>query len=553
MNNSAIHNMKQQQFVKPSLEEWKDVAERSLKGKSLESLKTETIEGITLELLYTHVSETKNIRPTSGKWLCAQPSSGETGSEWLVSMRDSLTKGNEALFLDGRSALEWNGESLNELAKMMTAHPIAFIHIQLDNPVLQVFERIPVEERHHVSGLLLANGFTLPSEYSHVRDSGIDLESIHMQGADSVTELALALSIASDRASDYEDFNEFASKVFFRMPADTHFFMEISKFRAFRSLWTLFSSAYKDELSSPVPLFGFTSLRSYSKVDPYVNLLRAANSAFSAVLGGADWFTVYPYNELTGQTPQSLRYARNMQLIIAEETHAEKVIDPSGGSYFIEQLTNSLMKNAWKRFLEIESMGGTEVFLKSDILKKLAKQRKEQVATGAISLIGTNVYADPEEWNDGDKPNRMEQDRPAYSFEALRKRTANQQLKIAIIPFGDLKSYKSRADFASSFLATGGLKAKQSPAFDTGKLAAEWIANEKPDYAILVASPDKIKHVVPEVLASKPLEVIIDVAGMVEDSLCEEWIANGLDGFVYNGQNRIEKITQVLDFCRGGS
>lgn len=554
MNHSAIHTMKQQQFSKPSPAEWTDVAERSLKGKKMGSLATDTIEEITLDLLYTEMPEAKNVRPSEEKWIIAQPTRGETGVEWLAAMKDSLMKGNEAIYLDGRQPVQWSEDSINELAKLMTMYPIAFIHISAEDPVLKAFDQIALNEQKNVSGLLLATGFNLPSSYSGVRDKGIDLEAIHMKGADSVTELALGLSKASEEVTTADDFQHFASKVFFRMPADTHFFMEISKFRAFRSLWTLFSSAYaEEEGATSVPLFGFTSLRSYSKVDPYVNLLRAGNSAFSAILGGADWLTVYPHNELTGETLQSLRYARNMQLIIGEETHTEKVIDPAGGSYFIETLTNQLVTNAWQRFLEIEAMGGTEAFLQSGQIEKQEQQRKQQVATGAISLIGTNIYADPDEWNDGENSNRIEKSRPAYPFEALRRRTSEQQIDIAIVPFGELKTYKPRLDFATGFIATGGLKARQSPAFNNGEQAAEWLAKEKPDYVILVASPDLTEQVVPEVLANKPTGVLIDVAGLVTESLMHEWLEKGLDGFVYKGQNRIDKLTQILDFCKGGA
>ncbi len=98
-----------------------------------------------------------------------------------------------------------------------------------------------------------------------------------------------------------------------------------------------------------------TSLRSYSKLDPYVNLLRAGNEAFSAVLGGADVMTVHPHDILTGPSDSSIRFARNIQLVIKEETHVDKVIDPAGGSYFIETLTAELVEKAWALFVDIEA------------------------------------------------------------------------------------------------------------------------------------------------------------------------------------------------------
>ncbi|MBD7906768.1 methylmalonyl-CoA mutase family protein [Sporosarcina gallistercoris] len=553
MSNSDIHNMRQQRFELPDCSEWEKVAEHSLKGKPVASLRTKTVEGITLEPLYSALNkQTGTIRPSHRKWICAQPTDGKTGCEWLASMTDSFEKGNEAIYIDGRTSIEWDEVSLDQLADLMKKHPIAFIHIDSQDRLVDVFDRIPSEEREAVTGLLLSNGIQLPSGYQHIRTLGIDLEPLHMDGADSVTELAVALAEASELAIESDSFARFSSQVFFRFPADTHFFMEIAKFRAFRTLWQLFCSAYDVKDVTPVPVIGVTSLRSFSKIDPYVNLLRAGNSAFSAVLGGADWLTVYPYNELTGETAQSLRYARNAQLIIREETHADKVIDPGGGSYFIEHLTDALVHKSWRRFLEIEENGGLDAFLQSGQLQQLADERHEHAATGSASLIGTNVYADAENHELVENSIRIEMSRPAYAFEELRKKSAEQQIDIRLLVFGSLKSYKPRADFATEFLATGGLTAKHSPAFEDASSAIDWLKTEAPDYVILCADPDRTEQVAPDLISNKPAGVLMDVAGLVSEELTGNWLASGLDGFIFKGQNRIEKLTQILKRCKGG-
>ena len=123
---------------------------------------------------------------------------------------------------------------------------------------------------------------------------------VHNLGADAVTELALALAQASELATAYDEFSSFAHEFFVRFAVDTHFFMEISKIRAFRILWNAFCLAYGETSTSHIPIWTENSLRSYSKLDPYVNLLRAGNEVFSAVLGGADVVTVHPHDVLTG-------------------------------------------------------------------------------------------------------------------------------------------------------------------------------------------------------------------------------------------------------------
>lgn len=553
MSHSDIHNMRQQRFELPDWSEWEKVAEHSLKGKKVASLRTKTMEGITLEPLYSDLNkQTGIIRPNHRKWICAQPTHGKKGSDWVISMAESLQKGNEAIYIDGRVPIEWDEGSLDQLADLMKKHPVAFIYIESQNPLVEVFHKIPSDERKAVTGVVLSSDIQLPSGYEHIRTLGIDLERIHMDGADSVTELAFALAKASELATESDTFARFMSQVFFRFASDTHFFMEIAKFRAFRTLWQLFCEAYGIKDANPVPLLGITSLRSFSKLDPYVNLLRAGNSAFSAVLGGADWLTIYPYNELTGTTEQSLRYARNAQLIIREETHADSVMDPGGGSYFIEQLTEQLVRQSWQQFLEIVECGGSEAYLRSGKLQKLANDRHVHAATGSASLIGTNVYADAQNHIQSENPTRIETSRPAYAFEELRKKSAEQQVDIRLLVFGSLKSYKPRADFAIEFLATGGLTAKYSPEFKDVSAAVDWLKTEAPDYVILCADPDTTEQVALELILNKPASVAMDVAGLVNDELTEKWLTTGLDGFVFKGQNRIEKITQILNRCKGG-
>ena len=183
-----------------------------------------------------------------------------------------------------------------------------------------------------------------------------------------------------------------------RFAIDTHFFMEIAKIRAFRILWNALGKSFDETTVAHIPILTETSLRTYSKLDPYVNLLRAGNEAFSAVLGGADVVTVHPHDVLTGTTPASARYARNVQLVIKNETLVDKVLDPSGGSYFIDTLTNELVEKAWDLFVEIDAAGGYNTYVKSGELEQRLKACKmasaEEVAKGKKSLIGTNIYAD---------------------------------------------------------------------------------------------------------------------------------------------------------------
>src|SRR5699024_11475135 len=96
--------------------------------------------------------------------------------------------------------------------------------------------------------------------------------------------------------------------------------------------------------------------------------IRAGNEALAAVIGGTDMLTVHPHNILTGTNAQSRRYARNAQIVLKEETYIDDVIDHSGGSYFVETLTNEFIEHAWNYFLDIEADDDFTAFLYSGIL-----------------------------------------------------------------------------------------------------------------------------------------------------------------------------------------
>jgi methylmalonyl-CoA mutase len=131
--------------------------------------------------------------------------------------------------------------------------------------------------------------------------------------------------------------------------------------------------------------------------DPYVNLLRTQTEAMSAVLGGTDSLTVEPFDIVFRHPDEfSERLARNQQLILKEEAYFDKVADPSGGSFYVENLTCLIAENAWKLFIEVEDQGGFLSCLKSGwIQKKLsesASRRKSNIESGKEILLGTNRF-----------------------------------------------------------------------------------------------------------------------------------------------------------------
>ncbi|MFJ7933796.1 methylmalonyl-CoA mutase family protein [Sporosarcina sp. NPDC096371] len=546
--------MKLTTFDKIDFEQWKVEAIRSLKGKPLESLMTKTLEGIDLHPLYTqdNCKEGGRIAKQQTGWIIAQQTQATNGQQFVTELRNSLDRGNDAIVYDGTQPLDLDESSLHEIAQLMTDYPVFITNTTKEDPFLKAFTFVDEASRSAVKGAIAVSGWTLPEGFTNIRTSGADTWTAHHNGADAVTELALSLAQAAQYATEHETFTHFAEDFFVRFAVDTHFFMEIAKFRAFRVLWQAFSAAYGVTDTPDIPLLATTSLRSYSKLDPYVNLLRAGNETFAAVLGGADVMTVHPHDILTGPSESSIRFARNIQLVIKEETHVDKVIDPAAGSYFIETLTSELVEKAWALFVEIEAAGGFEVFMDSSSLATLLERRKDEVAKGKQSLIGTNVYADLTATEFADWSGITVEGRLAEPFEKLRSLFGIEQPRTVLLTFGELKDFKPRADFVGGFLATGGIHSVWSPAFEDVQAAQTWLAGEKVDYAIVCATPAMTESIVESLLKGCPKNMIVDVAGKYETAIEQQWLGAGLNGFLFSGQNKVDKLMAIHNTWKGG-
>jgi len=365
--------MKNIEFEKPAYSDWQDAAIKALKGKPIESLFTKTNEGVTLQPIYTQESlvaklgdeldrQVATIRSlqNSQAFQVAQQIHADTSEAFFAQLDDSLARGNEVITIDSRVNFDWTEDILVKLASYFSEYSFKITIKDTKDPLLTVFDKIALDQREAVKGFIVSNELISLHAFPSVRSVGANTVLYHNEGANAVQELAYALALAAKFVEQEESFEAFSKKFFVSFAVDTQFFTEIAKLRAFKVLWKAFSSAYDVTENVKIPTVAETSLRSFSKLDVYVNLLRSSNEALSGLIGGADLFTVHPHDVLTKPTEQSVRIARNVSLILKEETNVLKVIDPAGGSYFIESLTADFVKEAWALFLEIEAAGGIE-------------------------------------------------------------------------------------------------------------------------------------------------------------------------------------------------
>ena len=226
-------------------------------------------------------------------------------------------------------------------------------------------------------------------------------------GANAVQELAIMLANAAEYFRAFIDLGNNAETIAKNMNVSlaigSSFFTEVAKFRAAKILWRNLLKAFGcSEKSQNISLFAISSDFNKTIFDPYVNMLRSTTETFSAIAGGIDGLQISPFDSLFSSPDDfSRRIARNTQLILKEESHFNIPIDPAGGSYFVEELTEELAKKAWGKFQAIEKNGRIIESLKKDFIQndieKVYAARIKNISKRKSVIVGTNMFSNPKE------------------------------------------------------------------------------------------------------------------------------------------------------------
>jgi methylmalonyl-CoA mutase len=229
----------------------------------------------------------------------------------------------------------------------------------------------------------------------------------HEAGANAVQELACSLATGVEYLKAMNErgleVNLVAPRLRFAITVGERFFLEIAKLRALRMLWSrAVSEIGGNEEAQRLSLHVRTSLWDKTASDPYNNLLRATVEAFSGVLAGCDSLQVGAFDEVVRPPDDfSRRVARNIQLVLQKECNLESVIDPAGGSWYVECLTSELANKAWSLFQEIWQAGGMEAALRAGFPQKqiggTAAEKIKAVNLRRDAIVGVNQYANPSE------------------------------------------------------------------------------------------------------------------------------------------------------------
>lgn len=236
-----------------------------------------------------------------------------------------------------------------------------------------------------------------------------------------------------------------ASRFLFTFSSGSNFFMEVAKFRAARLLWErAVAAAGAPPEAGRLVFHARTSLWNKTVLDPHVNLLRTTTEAFAAVIGGCASLHVAPFDECF-RVPDdfSRRLARNIQLILAEECGLGRVVDPAGGSWYVESLTRQLAAKAWALFQEVEKRGGMAAAIRAgfpqETVDRLANERLAAVETRRDGIIGTNLHPNLKE-----KPPAL--NLPDYVALASRRALQVRSYRLATAPERDAEVMARLAD-----------------------------------------------------------------------------------------------------------
>ncbi len=385
-------------------------------------------------------------------------------------------------------------------------------------------------------------------------------------GASVVEELAFTLSMAAEYLSKLTDKGLSATDISKHMQVNlgvgTNYFMEIAKIRAARLLFAKLLDAFGSE-NKKVFINSFTSGWHDTIYDPYVNVLRTTTESMSAAIGGTDALVVRAFDKaFKKENKLSDRLARNIQIILKEESYFDKIIDPSAGSYYIENLTDSIIDETWKLFLETEEKGGylqalKEGFIQSAI-EETANSRLINIATRREILLGTNQFPnfnesvksniDPDILNnskariEGNIVKTITKFRGAEAFEELRlaTETHSKRPKAFMLTIGNMAFRKARATFSCNFFACAGYEVMDNLGFNSVEEGVKAAVEANADIVVVCSSDEEYAELVPQAYNLLKDKAIIVVAGA--PACMEDLKSIGIEDFIHVKSNVLETL-----------
>ncbi|MDZ4720147.1 MAG: methylmalonyl-CoA mutase family protein [Roseiflexaceae bacterium] len=404
----------------------------------------------------------------------------------------------------------------------------------------------------------------------------------HEAGASAVEELAFSLASAVEQVRKLAlhgiPIAHSGPRVRFSLALGTNIFMEIAKLRAARMLWSkIIAACGLAPQTAPAIIHTQSGMRSFTIADAHVNLLRATAQSFAAIIGGCNSLEVRPFDAAI-HTPDdfSRRLAINTQHLLHDESLLGRVIDPAGGSWYVESLTDAVARKAWILFQEVERRGGLRAALydawPQQQISETAAKRATRIATRRDILVGTNMYANPLEEQPpppttkytnqqaGNQPTTahspppigvlLRPHRDAEPYEALRARaqSAGKPPQAFLATIGPLSQHRARADFALGLLHTAGIHVIDTPGFATPEAAAQAAIHSNAPIVVICSSDPTYPTIVPpfiEIIRAARPKTLIVLAGFPTGQI-EMLRDAGIDLFMHARADAIATLDEIL-------
>ena len=425
----------------------------------------------------------------------------------------------------------------------------------------------------------LASLISKGAAYKRIRFVNVSGESFHNSGSTIVQELAFTLAAGHEYVVKLMEqglsVDQVAPALRFSMAISSNYFMEIAKFRAARLLWANIMAPYNPSrgCASKMKVHAVTSKWNMTVYDPYVNMLRGTTEAMSAAVSGVHSIEVLPFDTpYEKPTDFSARIARNVQLLLKEESHFNQVCDAAGGSYYIENLTNSIAEQAWNLFRQVEEKGGYiaafEAGFIQDQVEASAAKKNSNIATRRETLLGTNQFPNFNEVADeaitedvvtgkstckcgcasqaADGVRPLKPYRGAMAFEQMRLKVdrSGKQPKAFMLTCGALAFARARAQFSCNFFACAGIRVQDNTYFKSVEEGVKAALEAKAEIVVICAADDDYATLAPEAFKLLGDKAIFVVAGA--PACKEELEAQGIKNFISVRNNVLETLQYYL-------
>jgi len=646
-------------FPVPDLAAWESTAREGLRGRRLEDLETLLPEGFRTQVLYSH--ENSSADPGVPGHSPFLRGSDSTAQPWIscalidASMPEDAFRhaayaaGRDARALWLRFADPWAPEHTE--AGIRNAHNLDLVLGDLDPREIEIhldagadslktaLQLVDYCRRRDIptaglrasfgldpAGSLARNGSLPGGTEAHFRAAAaltawsrancplvrsllVSALPCHRAGASAVEELGIILASCVEWLRRLENDGippaDTASSLLIRIPMGRDLFTGIAKLRAIRALWSLLSSRCGLEHLPPPPVHAVASERSLSRRDPWVNILRQTTECFAAVTGGAEIITTLPYDSLLREPEEpALRLALNTQTILREECHLDRITDPAGGSWYLEELSRLLSEKAWNYFREIESAGGLVRALETGKIQERLEKKREELQTAIFSrripVTGVSTWARIEKeippgrrldspapppipdfslasindrqgidaalevlrgesgtlgWpsESGRQCPRLVFIREAEAFESLQDRAARlarqgRNIGVFLLKLGPASETTELERFAVNFFAAGGIPAAGGGGCTKHADCVAVLSRATTARVCILGNADRCKEMFPELLPA------LKEAGAGPIYLAgrggtreEAWREAGIDDFIHSGMDVLAFLNAMLD------